>query len=164
MCHDQCVFRIDRSLDVVRRQRGLTHQHVPSVRFRMLLQLLKCSLHGRRINVCLLFFVGFLDAVKIAQQSESLASAVDARHSTKFRAVDGDPLTSDKSAVACKANKFCAGTRHCVTVHPPKFSNTLVGWIQAPEKPHQLNVPPALRFQPPRRANLIQVAVEIELQ
>jgi hypothetical protein len=35
----------------------------------MLPQLLKRSLYGRRINLCLLFLLGFLDAVKIAPQS-----------------------------------------------------------------------------------------------
>ncbi len=77
----------------------------------MPLQLLKRSLYGRRIDACLLFFVGFLDAVKIALQSEALASAIDARHSAKLRAIDGDPLTSDKAAVACETNKFCPGCR-----------------------------------------------------
>jgi hypothetical protein len=46
----------------------------------MLPQLLKRSLYGRRINLCLLFLLGFLDAVKIAPQSEYLANAIDARH------------------------------------------------------------------------------------
>ncbi len=52
----------------------------------MLPQLLKRSLYGRRINLCLLFLLGFLDAVKIAPQSEYLANAIDARHRAKFRA------------------------------------------------------------------------------
>ena len=46
----------------------------------MLLQLLKRGLYGGWINVCLSFFVGFLDAIKVALQGESLASAIDARH------------------------------------------------------------------------------------
>ena len=41
------------------------------------------SLDSRRIDALLLFFVGFFDAVKIALQSESLANAIDARHSAK---------------------------------------------------------------------------------
>lgn len=39
----------------------------------MLPLLLKRSLHGRRINVCPLFFVGFLDALKIALRGEWFA-------------------------------------------------------------------------------------------
>jgi hypothetical protein len=66
--------RVDGRLDVVRRKGGLANRHVASVRFRMLFQLLKRTLHGTWIKVCLLFFVGFLDAVKITLQGESLAS------------------------------------------------------------------------------------------
>jgi hypothetical protein len=60
------MLRVYGSLDVVCRQSGLTHQHKTSLRFRMLLQLLERSLHGRRIDACLLFFICFLDAVEIA--------------------------------------------------------------------------------------------------
>jgi serine/threonine protein kinase len=66
VCDDQCVFRVNGSLDVVCRQSGLTHQHKTSLGLRMLLQLLERSLHCRRIDACLLFFICFLDAVKIA--------------------------------------------------------------------------------------------------
>jgi hypothetical protein len=38
----------------------------------------------RSASVTLLFFVGLLDAVKIALQSESFAGAVNARHSAKL--------------------------------------------------------------------------------
>ena len=61
----------------------------------MLPQLLKRSLYGRRIDGCLLFFVGLFDTVKVALQCKSLASAIHASNSTKLRAIDSDPLTSD---------------------------------------------------------------------
>jgi hypothetical protein len=45
---DQGMFGVNSSLDVVCRQSGLTHQHKTNFRFRMLLQLFKRSLYGRR--------------------------------------------------------------------------------------------------------------------
>ncbi len=159
VCHDQCVFRIDGSLDVVRRKGGLTHKHIASVRFRMLLQLFERSLYRSRINVYLLFFVGFLDTIKVTSQSKSVANAIDASHSAKLRAIDCDPLTSDESTAACKADKLCPSRRDCIAVHPTEFSDTLMAWIQASYKPHQLDVSAALSFQAPRRADLVQIAV-----
>lgn len=50
----------------------------------MLLQFLKRSLNGRRVDAGLLFFVGPLDAARTALQSESFAGAVEARHSAQL--------------------------------------------------------------------------------
>jgi hypothetical protein len=42
------------------------------------------GMDGRRVNVHLLFFVCFLDTVKVALQSKSLTRTIDARHSPKL--------------------------------------------------------------------------------
>jgi hypothetical protein len=63
--HDQRMFRIYGSLNVLRRKSLLANQHEPSLRLCILLQLLKSSLHRRWIDRHLLLSVCFLYAVEI---------------------------------------------------------------------------------------------------
>jgi len=50
------------------------------------------------------------------------------------------------------------------TMDAPKFGDALVIRSQAAQKPHHFNVAPAFGFQTPRRADLLQIAIEIKLQ
>src|SRR6202521_3459681 len=49
-------------------------------------------------------------------------------------------------------------------MHAPELGNRLVVWRQPSQQPHQLDVPSALRFQPPRGPDLLKIAVQIEFQ
>src|SRR5580692_10261289 len=49
-------------------------------------------------------------------------------------------------------------------MHPPEFSNRLVVRCQPSQQPHQFDVSSALRLQPPRGTDLLQITVEIEFQ
>src|ERR1700727_154114 len=119
----------------------------------MLLQPLKCSTYCRRINVYQLFFVGFLDTVKVALQSKPLASAIHTGNSAKLRAINGDPFTADESTATCKADQFSPRLRYCIAVQPPELGNAFMVWIQASQKPHQLDISTTLSFQATRRAD-----------
>jgi hypothetical protein len=57
--------------------------------------------------------------------------AVYAGRSAKFLTINGDPLTTDKSATACKADKFSTRCRNCIAVHPTELGDAFMVWIQA---------------------------------
>ncbi len=61
-------------------------------------------------------------------------------------------------------HQLCSSRGHRLAVHPPELSDGLVVRIQPAQQPHQLHVAAALCFQPPRRTDLVQITVQIQLQ
>jgi uncharacterized protein YbbK (DUF523 family) len=49
-------------------------------------------------------------------------------------------------------------------VDPPELGDRLVVWYQTIQQPHQLDVTATLSLQTSRRAQLMKIAVQIELQ
>jgi hypothetical protein len=152
MGHDQGMLGINRGLHVMGRSFRTRHRHEARLRLWMLPQLLYGCLHRGRVDGGLLLAIGAFHAVQIASQRFAFAHAVLARYGAELRTVDGDPLTSDQPAGTREPHQFCSHRSDSIAVHPSKFGDRLVVWIQPTQQPHQLDVASALGLQTSRRA------------
>lgn len=108
--------------------------------------------------------LGILHAIQIPLQSKTLTDGIDAGDGAKLAAVYSDPLSADQTAVFCKADELCSDRSDRVTVHTRELCDGLVVGIEPSKQPHEFDVANALHFQPPRRTDLVEVAIQIQLQ
>src|SRR6201981_125142 len=79
-------------------------------------------------------------------------------------AINGNPFALHQSYRARESDHLYSHSGYGLAMHSAEFGNRLVVRYPPSQQPHQLDGPSAFRFQPPRGTNLLEIAVEIQLQ
>jgi hypothetical protein len=117
--------------------------------------LVKLGKVARDLGVDLLSFLG---DPTLTEHAES------AGRGTNLRTIDRHKYASEEPLVAAKKNEGAAGTDDSSAVVTPEISNRLMVGRETTDEPHHLDVALALALEPARRADLVEVTVNVELQ
>ncbi len=162
--HDQRMFGIHRGLHVVGRRMAMTYAHEVRLRFPMPFQLFQRLSHSARVDDYFFLSIGRFHSIQIALHGLALAHAARTAHGQELRTVDSHPFAAHQTYRTSKANQLGPRLSHCLPMDAPELGDALVIGRQAAQQPHHFNVASALGFQSPRRADLLQIAIEIKLQ
>jgi hypothetical protein len=118
-------------------------------------RLVKLGKVARDLGVDLLSFLGDPTLIEHAES---------AGRGTNLRTVDRYKYCSEQPLVAAKKNEGAAGADDGSAVVAPEISNRLVVGRETADEPHHLDVALALALEAARRADLVEVTVDVELQ
>jgi hypothetical protein len=82
----------------------------------------------------------------------------------ELAAVDRDAIALQYADAAAEFDELCAGLADGGAVVAPEIGDGLVVRREATRQPHQLDVAPGFALQPPTGGNVVQVAVDEELE
>jgi len=116
------------------------------------------------INDDFVLLVGIFQLIQVTLHGLAFPNRLGTAHGAELRTVNRHPFAFYQSYLPRHPHQLRPRRSDRLAVHTTELGDGLVIRRQPSQQPHHFPVPPTLSLQPSRRAHLLQVSVQVQLQ